>query len=280
MLDRHSPDRPIPVQPRGFPPGNSSSAGYVTHYSTPSPRTAYSFRLIAPFLSVVLPALAAVPAKAESRHSLAVQQMSASATERLEAQARTEPEAAPEPAPPPAPARPSFDYGLTFYAGKSATNSFTSLFYAPWNMKFEDTHLLAIAGSKKLGTIFWDIDVELELNIAKRFGNDDSWEFASTVFVRYDDFPWNDVVYTTLGVGLFGPSYATGISDTEKRKAGNGDKGSKLLNFFVPEITFSDPDIPELAFVFRIHHRSGVFGLYNGVSGGSNFVSFGTRYRF
>lgn len=251
----------------------------------PSPRKAYSFRRIAASLSLVLPILAAVPADAAGWGSVAIPRSNdleapLPISDRLEAQARPEPESAPLSPAPPAPAKPSFDYGLTFYAGKSATNSFTSLFYAPWNMRFEDTHLLAIAGSKKLGTIFWDIDVELELNIAKRFGNDDSWEFATTVFVRYDDFPWNDVVYTTVGVGLFGPSYATGISDTEKRKAGNGDKGSKLLNFFVPEITFSDPDIPELAFVFRIHHRSGIFGLYDGVSGGSNFVSFGTRYRF
>lgn len=172
-----------------------------------------------------------------------------------------------------------FEYGITAYAGKSATSNFTSLFYAPWNVEFEDTHLLAIAGSKRLGTIWWDIDVDAELNAAKRFGDDDAWEFAGTVFFRYDHFPWNDTVYTTVGVGV-GPSYATHVSETEKVKAGNGDKGSKLLNAFIPELTLADPDLPELAYVFRIHHRSGVFGLIDGVSGGSNFISFGTRVRF
>src|SRR3546814_1092010 len=128
---------------------------------------------------------------------------------------------------------------------------YTTLFRS-WNTEFEDTHRLAIAASKRLGTLWEEIDVELEVNIAKRFGDDDSWEFASTLFVRYDDFPWNHIVYTTVGVGLFGPSYATGISETERRKAGNGDEGSKLLNFFVPEITFSAPELPEMASVFRL----------------------------
>lgn len=172
-----------------------------------------------------------------------------------------------------------YRHGVTVYAGKSATSNFTSLFYAPWNMKFEDTYLLAIAGSTRLGTLFSAIDVDGEVNVAKRFGNDESWEFAGQVFFRYDDFPWDDVVHITVGVGI-GPSYATGISETEKIKAGNNDKGSKFLNGFIPELILSDPDIPELGFVFRVHHRSGVFGLIDGVSGGSNFISFGTRYRF
>ena len=202
-------------------------------------------------------------------------------TDRLEAQAHAQ-----QPAPRVETGAPvvkrqggDFDYGFTMYAGKSATSNFTSLFYAPWNVDFEGTHLLAMAGSKRLGTIWWDIEVDAELNVAKRFGEDDAWELATMLFFRYDDFPWSEMVYTTLGVGV-GPSYATHISDTEKTKAGNGDKGSKFLNAFVPELTVADPDLPELAYVFRIHHRSGVFGLIDGVSGGSNFVSFGTRFRF
>lgn len=205
---------------------------------------------------------------------------SAPPTDRLEAQAPERAMPAAGAGARPAPRQPGeFEYGITVYAGKSATSNFTSLFYAPWNVKFEDTHLLAVAGSKRLGTIWWDIDVDAELNVAKRFGDDDAWEFAGHLFFRYDDFPWNDTVHTTVGIGV-GPSYATHVSDTEKTKAGNGDKGSKFLNGFVPEITFTDPDIPELGFTFRIHHRSGIFGLIDGVSGGSNFITFGTRYRF
>src|SRR3546814_8254041 len=67
------------------------------------------------------------------------------ATDRLEAQAPVPSSGAgatrdtiPEPA---EYREPSFDYGLTGYAGKSATNGFTSLFYAPWNTEFEETHL-------------------------------------------------------------------------------------------------------------------------------------------
>ena len=47
-----------------------------------------------------------------------------------------------------------------------------------------------------------------------------------------------------------------------------------------PEITFADPDNKDLEFVFRLHHRSGVFGLFDDVVSGSTFLSTGIRIRF
>ncbi len=32
--------------------------------------------------------------------------------------------------------------------------------------------------------------------------------------------------------------------------------------------------------IYRIHHRSGVFGLFGGVKGASDFYLLGLRYRF
>ncbi|MFN4088117.1 MAG: hypothetical protein ACK4QW_03615 [Alphaproteobacteria bacterium] len=213
--------------------------------------------------------------------------MVATASDRLEASAP--PPAGPAPAagapvreaPAPArPASPKYDWGVAVYAGKSSPSNFTSLFYSPWRAEFENTYLLNLSVSRRLFSLGEHVDTELEVNVGKRFGDDDSWEFASALFVRYDGFPWNHRVHTTVGVAVLGPSFATGISETERRKAGNDNRGSKLLNFFSPEITLADPDRPEFAYVFRLHHRSGVFGLFDGVSGGSNFPSVGMRYRF
>lgn len=50
-------------------------------------------------------------------------------------------------------------------------------------------------------------------------------------------------------------------------------KGRKLLHYFAPELTFADPDNKNLETVTRLHHRSGVFRLFNGVNGGSTFLS-------
>jgi hypothetical protein len=76
-----------------------------------------------------------------------------------------------------------------------------------------------------------------------------------------------------------GVNYATSISDLERSKSGN-DRGNNLLHYFSPELTFADPENKDLEFVARLHHRSGVFGLFNGVDGGSTFFSFGLRHHF
>lgn len=171
-------------------------------------------------------------------------------------------------------------HAVTIFAGQSIPSNFTSIFYEPWNAEFEDTYIAGLSASTRIWEIDENLSLELEGQVARRFGGSDVWEFNAALLVRWDGFPWNDIVYTTVGLAVLGPSYATGISETERRKSGNNGKGSKLLNYFAPEITLSPPDNPDLAFVTRLHHRSGVFGLFDGVSGGSNFLTFGLRHRF
>jgi hypothetical protein len=46
------------------------------------------------------------------------------------------------------------------------------------------------------------------------------------------------------------------------------------------ELAFAPPSQPNWSVFLRVHHRSGVHGLFNGVSGGSNFLALGVRYGF
>lgn len=181
--------------------------------------------------------------------------------------------------PPPRNDTPAPRYAATIYSGKSYRNVFTRLFWDPASIEFEDEYLVALALSARIFSITNHLSVEVEANVAHRFGNADIWEFSLPVFLRWDDFPWNDSLYTTFGLALIGPSIVTEISDSERRKA-HADKGSHFLNTFIPEITLSPPDDRNFAFIARVHHRSGIFGLINGVSGGSSYVSLGVRYRF
>jgi hypothetical protein len=43
------------------------------------------------------------------------------------------------------------------------------------------------------------------------------------------------------------------------------------------ELEFALPDARHWSVITRIHHRSGAFGLFNGVTGGSNALAFGVR---
>lgn len=120
--------------------------------------------------------------------------------------------------------------------------------------------------------------IEGEGGISYRFGDEELGEGWLGAYLRYDNLPWNDVVYTTLAVNT-GVSYLTEVSEFERSRDNNG-KAGRLLHYMGPEITFADPDNKNLEFLVRFHHRSGVFGLFDGVVSGSTFITAGMRVRF
>ena len=78
----------------------------------------------------------------------------------------------------------------------------------------------------------------------------------------------------SLGV-VQGVSLNTSLSNFESTYR---DKASQLLNYLAFEVEGSLS--PQWSLVGRIHHRSGAFGIYNGVKEGSNAYLLGLRYRF
>jgi len=46
------------------------------------------------------------------------------------------------------------------------------------------------------------------------------------------------------------------------------------------ELTLSLPNTPRWNLIARLHHRSGVGGIFNGVNGGSNALGLGIKYKF
>ncbi len=100
-------------------------------------------------------------------------------------------------------------------------------------------------------------------------------EFGLALNVRWHDFPWNAHVPTTFAIGV-GPSYVTKVPPLESRR----ERTSQVLNQFNLEMTADITDDPNLALVARLQHRSGVFGLINGVHGGSDYLTLGLKWRF
>ena len=75
---------------------------------------------------------------------------------------------------------------------------------------------------------------------------------------------------------LEGLSYNSKHSYYEKTtKYGNG-KSSQLLNYLALEVEV--PMDERYSFLGRIHHRSGVYGIFDGVHGGSNAYLLGFKY--
>ena len=127
--------------------------------------------------------------------------------------------------------------------------------------------------------------VDLEIGLGKRYGALSSAETWGAVYFRWTKFPWNHIVRTSVAVST-GLNYAFGSDAIEVARMGNGGRGSKLLHFLSPEITFGLPDRPDVDLFLRLHHRSGgknIFGpksIFKSADGGAQYGSIGVRKRF
>ncbi len=139
-----------------------------------------------------------------------------------------------------------------------------------------DADLVAGALSRRIGSFKEYVDFELEGQVARHFGEQRYWEYNALVVARWLPFPWDHVIDTSLAVGQ-GLSYITETSKVEDRRH---DETSKFLAYLMFEIAFSLPRLPDWSLITRIHHRSGVYGLFDGVHGASNAWGVGLRYAF
>ena len=108
-------------------------------------------------------------------------------------------------------------------------------------------------------------------------------EMNALLVLRWLKFPlerWIDINFAA-GEGI---SYDTKVPpkevDPHSVNHGYVYDTSKWLNYLMFELTFALPRYPAWSCFYRVHHRSGDFGLINGVANGSNFLGVGIRYDF
>jgi hypothetical protein len=175
------------------------------------------------------------------------------------------------------------------FGGVASETNFAQIIYSPWTTELNDIGVIGASYAHRFGTVNDllggglghlgdDFTIEGEVGTSVRFGDESLGEGWAALYLRYDGLPWNDTVYTTIGANI-GLSYLTDISAFERGRDSEG-KASELLHYLGPEITFADPENKDLELVLRYHHRSGVFGLFDGVVSGSTFISAGIRVRF
>jgi len=167
-------------------------------------------------------------------------------------------------------------YAVHFFGGQNFDEYFSDFFKGGGYGQYNDAYLAGAAASKRLAK--WNsFSIEIEGGAAQHFGVYDATELWSAVFFRFHGFPWNKYVYTTAAASL-GLSYLSKVPGIEKRK--NDGRGSHLLHYFAPEITFALPEHKDIELVLRLHHRSGVAGLFNGVRDATNVPTVGFRFRY
>ncbi len=168
-----------------------------------------------------------------------------------------------------------------------------------------DSHLAALAVGKVLIPAEKYASLEAEFQVVKHLGKEfscnteaceryagetpkysdkqDHFEFNAVLILKWHYFPWDKYIDTSFSVGE-GFSYATQEPPIEKDyhnlTFGGDTETSQFLNYLLFELAFVVPKLDDWSVFARIHHRSGIYGLINGINGGSNFVGAGVRYDF
>jgi len=173
----------------------------------------------------------------------------------------------------------SGDRALTAYGGRYADASLPEDILVLQPVTWESSELAALAYTEVLQRIHDErAQWEWEAQVAKHFGAQTHWEFNALFALRWNRYPWDEYVRTSFAVGD-GISYATEVPPLEAR--GHADTGStRVLNYILLEFALGLPSQPSWDLVMRIHHRSGIFGLIDGVDGGSNVIAVGLKYAF
>jgi hypothetical protein len=120
--------------------------------------------------------------------------------------------------------------------------------------------------------------VQVAANATLRTGSKEHtiYEFNPYILGRWANFPWNKYINTSFAIGE-GISYDTSVPALEDKYS---DNSKRLLNYLMLEATFAAPSDPRWQVVLRLHHRSGMFGVYHAGNTGSNDIGLGIRYLF
>ena len=163
---------------------------------------------------------------------------------------------------------------VSFYGGQVSDDKAREVLSL--NADYVDSYFCAFAAGKKFANYRGYIDMEAEGQIVKHWDFQDHFEFNALFIFRWLPFPWDEYLDTSFAVGD-GCSYATKDPEIEVQEEG---ETSNILNYLMLELAFILPGQTNLSIFLRLHHRSGIFGLIDGVHGGSNATGIGFRYNF
>lgn len=171
----------------------------------------------------------------------------------------------------------NYPYHLAGYYGRSTKNHLYEIVLEQKHELFDTEVFVLEAG--KVFSKYWDFKFEWNVNLVQHKEHSFQSDFlgiAAFIAVRYE-IPWSRVFNFSLAVGE-GGSYNGRIPAVETFRKGQAT--SRYLNFLSFEGTVGLTQLPHWQATVRIYHRSGIFGLINGVKGGSNILGVGLKYIF
>lgn len=141
-----------------------------------------------------------------------------------------------------------------------------------------DSYLAVMAWSKAYQFQSTKHQWELEAQLGKHYRGQSHLELNLLAIYRWQKTPWDNILKTSFAIGD-GLSYASDVPPLEAASHTNTG-AARLLNYIMFEMTAAPPQAKDWAMVVRVHHRSGVDGLFNDVKGGSNVIAIGLKFRY
>lgn len=169
---------------------------------------------------------------------------------------------------------------ITLFDGIGVLEDLTAYAIGSAELTPTEDRILGFAAGQALGWIGDSVSLDIEAQVVHHYGRGAFWEFGTTVVARWQGVTvpkwlggWRLLEGWSVGIG---PSVTTEIPPLE------ADRGrvSHVLNQLMIEILDPVPEGAPVQPVDRIHHRSGIFGLINGIVGGSDYIGRGLRFRF
>lgn len=162
---------------------------------------------------------------------------------------------------------------VSLYGGRACYDDLANILS---KREYVDSYVAVLSVGKGLRNYKHYLRLEGEGQVAKHWGEQDHFEFNALLGLRWLPFPWDRYLDTSFAMGA-GLSYATDEPEIEVEK---NDRTARMLGYLMFELGVVVPQQPKWTLFARVHHRSGAFGLFDGVSGGSNVVGAGLRYSF
>lgn len=143
-------------------------------------------------------------------------------------------------------------------------------------IEFEDAWITVVNYGRHLSPPTAARRWEAELQFGVHRGVQDHFEVNSALIHRWSDWPWDGLIDTSFAIGA-GLSWAGEVPALEAQGK-PGTDATRTLLYLVLEFEAMPGHTRRWSVYGRIHHRSGVFGTFNGVHGGSDHVGIGVRW--
>jgi hypothetical protein len=169
---------------------------------------------------------------------------------------------------------------ITLFDGIGVLEDITEYAIGSAELTPTEDRILGLAAGQALGWLGDSVSLEVEGQLVRHYGRGGFWELGATLVARSQgvelpDWLGGSRVLDGWSIGI-GPSVTTEIPPLES------DRGriSYVLNQVMVEFLAPKPEGSPVQPVERIHHRSGIFGLINGIVGGSDYLGDGVQFRF